>query len=130
VKRRTIRHGYRVKTHRIGNKEYPRWIVVDSGNRYWTGTAWTEEITKAALYGDQPEAQKDAAILEGSVTPRRLFTMVTIHVDSSSDFTVEELRDYLKRNFQWRLKDDGGLYPLDTARIEVDVEFDGIEEDD
>ena len=129
--KRTIRHGYRVKPHRLRNGgEFPRWIIVDTGNRFWDGSDWTDQITKAALYGDEPEALKDAAILESGVVPRRLFTVVTIHVDAPCEFTHEQLRDYLKRNFRWKLKDDGGLYPLDTARIEVDVEWDGIEEDE
>lgn len=123
------RIGYRVEARQYGNKKFPRWIVMDSGNQYWDGKNWQSDIAKAMRYINEEEAILDAITLRSNVVPRRLYTSIAIHVDASGDFTHEEIREYLRRNLQWRVKDDCGVSSLDSARFDFDVEFDGLEEE-
>jgi len=123
------RRGYRVEARQIGNPKFPRWIVVDSADRFWGGKEWQPDIAKALRYFKEEEANLDAITLRSIVVPRRLYTSIAIHFDASADFTLDEIREYLRRNLQWRVKEDSGLSLLDDARFDFDVEFDGLEEE-
>ena len=128
--RKVVRHGYRVELRRRGPKEFLRWVLRDTALRYWTGESWSDDPAKASVYASEPAAIVDAATLECKRPPRKLFAMLKVMVDAPGDFTPEQLRDYLERNFQWRLKSDHGGSDLDTARIDFEFEWNGIQEDD
>lgn len=126
---KTTRKGYQVEARQHGNKIFPRWIVVDSAGRFWDGKEWQIDIAKGLRYIKEEEANLDAITLRSIVVPRRLYTTIAIHIDAPTDFSHEEIREYLRRNLQWRVKDDSGASSLDKARFDFDVEFDGLEEE-
>jgi hypothetical protein len=126
---RIIRHGYQVHVRRRRKGRIVRWVLRDSRRRYWTGTEWEPCGKKALLFADKMEAQCDAAMFEYEASPRRFFTFLNVLVDPSSEFTDEELADYLRRNLQMYVTDDSGKSPLDRARIEFNIDAELIQED-
>lgn len=126
---RVIRHGYLVELRRVGQRAFPRWFLRDSALRYWTGSDWTPQRTKARTYADETEATNEVARLMIETLPRRFRTSLTIVVDAARDFTIEELRDYLRRNLGWRLKHDRGVSSLDTACFHLEFSFDEVREE-
>lgn len=126
---KTYRYGYRVEARQCGNNKFPRWIVVNTADCFWDGKEWQLDIARAVRYCNLSHAQEDATTLRSVIVPRRLYTTIAIHVDASANFSLEEIREYLRRNLQWRVKDENGLTSLDTSRFDFDVEFDGLEEE-
>lgn len=60
---------------RVVNVDFPRYQIVDNRHRYWTGTGWSKEVSKALLYAHAgimwPDvlALRETAGLHGSDAP-------------------------------------------------------------
>lgn len=120
----TKRHGYFVEMKRIANASFDRWCLRNSQQRYWTGKDWVDDRARALIYADEGECKLDLINLTFQMPPKKYEVPMTIQVDASRDFTIEQMRDYVRRNFKWKLKDDHGISPLDTANfyLQIDVE--------
>jgi len=122
------RHGYFVEMKRVGNPVFPPWCLRDCKQRYWTGSEWVGQSTKALRYSDEQDCKRDLLNLTFQEPPKKYVAAATIQLDPSHEFTIEELRDYLRRNFKWKMKDDQGISPLDTALFHVQINVDELQE--
>jgi hypothetical protein len=120
--------GYWIDVQQVGDERWPRWAIKDSRRRWYTGDGWINDPKRAFLYSDEAEAKEACSRCRDDIPSRRFFLPVKIVVNANSDFTLDDLMDYLSRNLRLYLDDDGGEHPCDDAAYDLKFFWNELEE--
>lgn len=90
----------KLKVQQIGNPKFPRYAIVCENGVWWTGTEWSHEKKKAALYAKLAAAKEDwkklSADMASGLTVLVANVLVTVKADRElKPEEVEELKWYL-----------------------------------
>ena len=118
-----------VSVERRGSSEWPRWVIVNAQRQHYTGADWSDQSTDARLYADEQEAQSEVTLMR-SFQPRDFETTVHVTLTAADDIDVAEIRDFLERNAKGWIGGDGGEHPCDRASIEIEIDWNRLNETD
>jgi hypothetical protein len=83
----------KLKVEQIGNPRFPRYGISCENGVWWTGTTWTPNRTKAALYAELAVARDDwkklSKEMESGLTVLTASVVVTVKADS--ELTTEQI---------------------------------------
>ena len=112
-----------VVVEKRGNDQWPRFLVKDSTDRYWSGKGWVQD-SHALLFHEEHEALRTALELTMDTKLRLLTATFSVIVEGKEPVTVEELRDYLSRNCQVTLE----VEKFNGVKLTVDIEWNTLVE--
>jgi hypothetical protein len=116
----------RISVAQLGDPRWPRFAVRDSRGRYWTSTGWTHNPRDALLYHREKEANDEARAMTDCIEPRCFVVTVRIRVDHDEPFAIEQVQELLERSTVSLILPN--YHELDDAEIEIDVNWEGLEE--
>lgn len=113
--------GYDLVVDSVGGAQWPRWLIRDSEQRFFTGATWSENRVKALLFADRAAAEAECEKLQRDSAPRVFQVSVLVEVDAIERLSIEEIRDYLSRNLHAVLDEGDRCHPC--YRAEYDFLF-------
>lgn len=117
-----------IKVVECGGELWPRFVLRDDQCHFWTGSTWSDQASEALLFDEQHRAMKAALELTLGSKLRHFTTTVNVIVEGDEPITTEQLRRFLGANcFVW-LGNDESDEAFEKLRVDVDVEWDELEE--
>ena len=108
---------------RVCDPRWRRFVVMDGGGHFWTGTTWTDNPADAMLFIRESDAMRSVLHVHDGVTAT--FTTSLVISVGRGEWSVEDLRKYLA---------DWGRFLLmksqEARTVQVTIHWDGLEEDD
>lgn len=111
--------GYQIDVKQVGTEQFPRWAIGDSRGRWLSDHGWSNDPSKALRYANEDEANQLCLECRDDIPRRRFFVPLKIVVNANGDFSIEDLREYLRRNLGLYLNDDDGEHVCDNATYDV-----------
>ncbi len=113
--------------------KFKRYMIVrdhDGVEEYWNGKVWSSE--RGLLYENEQDMARDFERLQMeqvSHLPERVFIVpVVIRVRSDSDFTVQQLKEYLFATARLHLDSEKGTGPVPGSVVFLDIEWNEAKE--
>ena len=82
-----------------GTSQHPRFLIADPQCKFWTGSEWSEEKSKARLIvcvNDAGQAVQEILLAEYGDKPlRRFVAPIYVEVYSETDLTLDQITDWL-----------------------------------
>jgi len=116
----------RISVAHLGKSEWPRFAVQDSKGRFWTSKGWSHDTRDALLYHREKEAADEATAMQDCIEPRCFLATIRVVVGHDEPFAIEQVQELLERSTVSQILPDN--HDLDDAEIEIDVNWEGLEE--
>jgi len=116
----------------VGNENFPRFIIQDTGGRVFDGEKMVSDRMKAVLFSEG----RDVALAYNALQeaqfknmPLTEFTVtMNVRVRAGKLFTKEQLAEYLERACCIMLDHDKGTGPVENSMVQLDVTWAGLVE--
>jgi hypothetical protein len=116
----------------VGNAEFPRFIIQNTGGRVFDGEKMVSDRNKAMVFAEGRDialafnALQDAMFKDCPLTE---FTVaLNIRVRAGEPFTKQQLAEYLERACCIMLDHDKGTGPVEDSMVQLDVTWAGLVE--
>jgi len=110
----------------IGQTNWPRYVLKKGADRFWTGSAWSEQCRQAVLFSCDSDAEQELEVLQKYSAPREFVVPVKILMDARADWSAEIVAQYLQQHV--RISDGcESENPNDTI-CDLEIEWDLIDE--
>jgi hypothetical protein len=125
-KRRTVFLEYR------GTPTFPRYVIIESSGKVWTGKRWGTRPQRPLLFADADEAAKVAQILfqheyRDATCVERFVVPIYIEVRSQSGIDPDDLKRWLRKALTVQIA--YGTFsngPTDDSLVLVNVDWSGF----
>ena len=116
----------------VGNAEFPRFIIQDTGGLVFDGEKMVSDRTKAVVFSEgQQVAVTFNALQEAQYKNMPLVEFVVplnIRVRAGERFTKEQLAEYLESACCIMLDFDKGTGPVEESMVQLDVAWAALRE--
>jgi len=116
----------------VGNAEFPRFIIQDTGGLVFDGEKMVSDRMKAVVFSEgQQVAVTFNALQEAQFKNMPLVEFVVplnIRVRAGEPFTKQQLAEYLERATSIMLDHEKGTGPVETSMVQLDIVWAGLVE--
>lgn len=85
----------------IGNTNFPRWVIVNQFNEYWTGDSWSEEESERQIYAKSNDActeyQRLLTEAYGEMPVRRFEVKFSLDLFKHKDVSEDQVKEWLHK---------------------------------
>lgn len=115
----------KLEIEQVCRPEWPRWIIKDSNERFFTGSTWSGSRSEAMLFANRSLAETERSRLHDDITPQVFQVNVLIEMVSNQHVPIEEVKEYISK--QARMEIDGdGEHPCSFATFHTDIDWDSF----
>jgi hypothetical protein len=113
----------KLEIEQIGRPEWPRWVIKDTIQQFFTGNNWTPDRKKALLFANRAVAEAECRRLHDDIVPQVFRVNLQIEMLSEQQISPDAILEYISRQIRLEIESDDE-HPCSFARFDFTIDWD------
>lgn len=115
----------KLEVEQVGRSEWPRWVIKDTNQRFFTGSGWTLEQKQALLFADRTAATAECSRLDDDFIYQVFLVNLQIELLTQQHLSKEEIKEYIAKQIRMEIDCDGE-HPCSDDSFDLTIDWDSF----